>query len=250
MLLCMWLRANSGSEQPLLVAHRAGAALVGDDPLAGVRHLVAIGADMVEIDVRTTRDGVLIVHHDATLDDVPIRNTDYSMLATLGKGRLALLEELLDAAAGRLALDVELKEPGYEASVLAALRVGANSERVVVTSFCDAAVAEFKRLEPSIATGLIVGGRAMLRRPLQDVFPFRRLAACRADFLAPARVLLSTGLARRAQRRGVRLLVWTVNDPEEVARYLGDPRVLGVVTDSAELLADLRGDEEGATETK
>jgi glycerophosphoryl diester phosphodiesterase len=240
MLPCMWLRTNAGPERPLLVAHKAGAAFAGDDPIAGVRRLVAMGTEMVEIDIRATRDGVLVVHHDAAVDGALIRDTDYPTIAALGKGRLAPLDEVFDAAGGHLAFDIELKESGYEAAVLAALRDGANTERIVVTSACDAAIAEFKRLEPDIATGLLVGSRKRLRRPLrmlQDAFPFRRMAACRADFLAPARALLLTGLARRAEERGVRLLVWTVNDPEEVARHLSDPCVLGVVTDSAELLA-------------
>jgi glycerophosphoryl diester phosphodiesterase len=237
---CMWLRARVGSERPLLVAHRAGAWLANGDPLEGVQRLVAMGAEMVEIDVRVTRDRVLVVHHDPTLDGVSIRETDYSALTAMGRGRLAPLEELLAVAAGRLAIDLELKEPGYEAAVLAALNRGADMERTVVSSACDAAIATFKRIEPNIATGLIVGSRPWIRRPyllIRDILPFQRLAACRADFLAPARALLPTGLARRAESRGVPLLVWTVNDPGEIARYLADPRVLGVVTDSVELFA-------------
>lgn len=227
----MWLRDAPNPRGALLVGHRGGAALCGGDVLAGTERLIGLRFDMVEIDVRMTGDGVLVVHHDARLaSGAALRATRY---ADLGREPVPppALSSVLEVADGRIRVDVEIKEPGHEEAVVRAVRDHAGADDVVVTSFHDAALAVVKRLAPDIATGLLVGRRRALAR---DVFPFRRLRACGADFLAPHHALLLTGLARRAERHGVGLLVWTVNDAAKVARYLGDPRVRGVVTDLAD----------------
>src|SRR5262245_51245771 len=56
------------SSRPLVFAHRGGAALAAENTLAAFDAGLAMGADGIELDVRLSRDGVVVVHHDATLD--------------------------------------------------------------------------------------------------------------------------------------------------------------------------------------
>jgi glycerophosphoryl diester phosphodiesterase len=204
-----------------------------------VHWLVARGVDGVELDVRRTRDEVLVVHHDAEWDGLPVARTEYRDLVRSGS-RPRTLEEVLAAAQGRLALDIELKETGYEAGVVSMVLAHAEPERVVVTSFLDEAVRAVKS-QTSVRAGLIVGRTAAVLRPralLADVFPFARLRRCGADFLAPNLRLLAAGLGRRAQRRGIPLLLWGVDDDELIRRYLREPGLIGVVTESPRALAE------------
>ena len=53
---------------PLAFAHRGGAALRPENTLLAFDHGMALGADGLELDVHLSRDGVVVVHHDATLD--------------------------------------------------------------------------------------------------------------------------------------------------------------------------------------
>ena len=220
----MWRRGSGKPARALVVAHRAGRSLGAAGPIEAIERIVAVGADMVEIDVRATRDGTLVVRHDPVADEAAAHGEP-----------LVRLADYLEALDGRIALDLEIKEPGHEAAIVAALRARTDPARVVVTSFSDASIAAVKALAPELGTGLLVGSLHLwLRGPRAlrgDVDPFGRLSACGADFLAPNHRLLATGLARRAERRGVGLLVWTVNTGAGVARTLHDPRVLGVVTD-------------------
>jgi glycerophosphoryl diester phosphodiesterase len=235
----VWERGSLGASRAILVAHRGGASVGSGDPVAGVRRLVELGVEMVEFDVRATADEVLVVYHAAAVDGVRLRDMSYTELARSG-GSVPTLETFLEAAGGGIALNVELKEPGYERAALAAVLARVSADRVVVTSFHKAALSTVKKLAPKVATGLLVGRRAGWRTPaylLRDVFPFGRLEDCHADFLAPHRHLLAIGLVGRAQRRGLRLLVWTVNDVAEVEQLRTEPAVLGIVTDSPELLA-------------
>jgi glycerophosphoryl diester phosphodiesterase len=216
----------------LLIAHRGGETLAGGDVLEGARRLVELGIEMAEIDVRRTRDGVLVIHHDEDLRGEKICARRYEELAKDGSA-LPTLAEFLEIAAGRLAVDLELKEPGYEAEALGEALDRLEADQVVMTSFDDSAVAAVKRLAPRVPAGLVVGRRTP-GKLLRDAFPFDRLRACGADFLAPHHALLLTGLGHRAERLGVRLLLWNVRSPGQIERYLRDPRVLGVVTDAIE----------------
>lgn len=225
----MWQRQSQRSSPARLVAHRGGEALGGGDLLEAAQRLVELRIEMVEIDVRRTRDGVLVIHHDESVRGAAIRDLGYDELSQAGD-RIPTLADFLDVVAPHMAVDIELKEPGYETQVLSASLARIDPGNLVVTSFSDSIVATVKNSAPEVPVGLLVGRRE-LRALLRDVFPFRRVQACRADFLAPHYRLLATGIAHRAERRGLGLLVWTVDDPRLIARYLGDPRMLGVVTD-------------------
>lgn len=89
--------ARAAAAGPLVVAHRGDSRLAPENTLAAFRAALAVGAPMLEFDVRATRDGVLVCVHDASLD----RTTDAAV--RLGPGALVAhhtLAELLPLAAG------------------------------------------------------------------------------------------------------------------------------------------------------
>ena len=198
-----------------------------------MRRLVERGVDAAELDVRRTADKVLVVHHDEHWEGLTLERTSYGELLERG-APLRTLGDVLGAADGRIAIDLELKEAGYEADVLSTALAHVALERLIVTSFLDEVVRAVKAHAPAVRAGLLLGRRPTLRAPgtlLADAFPFGRLDACGADFLAPHALLLAA-LRRRARSRGIPLLLWTVNDVERVRAYLAEPGLLGVVTDS------------------
>jgi glycerophosphoryl diester phosphodiesterase len=195
--------------KPLVAAHRGASLLAPENTLESFEQAIAVGAEMIEFDVRRTRYGELVVFHD----ELP---------ATFTR-RPPLLAEVVELCRGRIRLDVELKEAGVEREALALL-----DGDFVVTSFLDAVVASIKRQAAHVRTGLLV-------RKDDDPASFAaRLAEARADFLAPEVDLLDAGLD------GEQLCVWTVNDRPRLERYLADPRVAVLITDDPVLALELR----------
>lgn len=193
---------------------------------------------MIEFDVRRTVDGVLVVHHDPAAGGMRLAEHRYADIQSTIHPP-PTLRDLMAAAGSDLAFDVELKEAGYEQTVLETVLEFVSPQRVVFTSFDDRVVAAVAGGSAAVGIGLIVGARPSLRNPLallRDVFPFRRLEQCGGDFLVANRRLLASGVARRAMRRGVGLVVWGVDDPAAVDRLRHAPGVLGVITDSASAL--------------
>src|SRR4051794_36499575 len=98
----------------LVLGHRGASAARPENTLAAFATALADGADGVELDVRRTLDGVLVVHHD------PIGRVTYAELCAgvPEDRRPPRLEEVVTLVAGRGLLDVELKEAGYEEQAL------------------------------------------------------------------------------------------------------------------------------------
>jgi glycerophosphoryl diester phosphodiesterase len=219
----------------MVVAHRGVADAAAENTLEAFTNAITAGADMVEFDVRRTRDGELIAFHDPAVGGRAIGALTRDEIEAGAGVRPPLLAEVLAACAGQIRLDVELKEDGYVPDVLAVLQSGFAADQMVVTSFLPAVVAQVKNGFGEVKTGLLIGED---RSPfdvagrLRELYPVDRARQVRADYLAPHYRLAELGVLRRAAAAGLQCLVWTVNSPDLIRKYATDPRVAGIITDT------------------
>ena len=220
----------------MVVAHRGVATGAAENTIEAFMNAIAVGADMIEFDVRRTRDGELIAFHDARVNDRPVGSLTRDEIESAKGVRPPLLDEVLKTCAGRIRLDVELKEDGYVPDVMAAIRAAVDVRQVVVTSFLAAVVAQAKDALPEVKTGLLVGTDAPfyhVRTHYEQVFPLGVARHARADYLAPNYKLADFGVVRRAATAGLPCLLWTVNDDAIIAKFAADPRIAAIITDEA-----------------
>jgi glycerophosphoryl diester phosphodiesterase len=230
--------------RPIIIAHRGASSLEPGNSLAAFERAVDLGADMVEFDVRRTRDGVMVVHHDERIGGHLIRQISYEAANQLARRTCPpRLQDAIGLLRGRVGLDIELKESGYEEEFLQTVLAMIPRTDFVATSFLDQSVAAIKELDAKVTAGLILG----IRRPARDLVTgmgersrFARLQACRADFMAAHYGLAGPSMLRRATSHGVPVWVWTVNDAKSLHRCIVDPRIQGVVTDVPDLAVRLR----------
>ena len=201
----------------MICAHRGASRRHPENTMAAFRTAIALGADMIETDVRRTARGRLVLAHDPLLPRAPHRPPG--------------LAELVALAEGRIALDVELKEAGYEADVLAVL--DPRPAGLVVTSFLPRAVAAVRELDPEVETGLIF--RPGDRRDLPA-----RATACGARMVVAHASAFTPELAVDLHDTRRPLMVWTVNDRRRLAAIMATPGVTHVVTDLPEVAAAIR----------
>jgi glycerophosphoryl diester phosphodiesterase len=200
-----------------ICAHRGASRAHPENSVPAFVAAIQMGADMIETDVRRTARGALVLHHDPLGPRRPRGVTE--------------LGELVELAAGRIALDVELKEAGYEAQVLDAL--DPRPAGLVVTSFLPRAVAAVHALDPGVETGLIF--RAGDRRDLAA-----RAGACGARMVVAHSSSLRPELAAQLAAAGRPLMVWTVNDRRRLAAVMATPGVTHVVTDVPDVALAIR----------
>lgn len=214
-----------------------------ENSLGAIRRAWVEGFRYVETDVRVTSDGVVVVHHDPTLD----RTTDgrgvvselpWSVVRGArvgGREGVVRLDELLEELPGVL-LNVDVKSDAAVEPVLATLvRCGALG-RVCLASFSEARLGRLRRLG---GAGLLtsMGPRSVLGLWSRGWLPGWRVAGAVAQ--VPVRYgalrVVSPAFVAAAARRGCEVHVWTVDDAVEMGVLL-DGGVDGLVSDRPDVL--------------
>lgn len=215
-----------GATRPLIVAHRGAWGQAPQNSLDAVRHAATLGCDAIEIDVRRTGDGQLVVVHDARLRGRPVGRLDLRQIQDrMQVGQAPLLAHVLDQAAGRLLVDVELKEDGYVEDALALIARHLTIDQYVVTSFLPQVLHQVKAHRPEIRTGLLLGPRSARQAA-------HRLRESAAEFLAPHVSLTHAGILAWAAARDLACWVWTVNEPRSLRALSARPSVAALITDA------------------
>ena len=234
--------ARDAGAPALVVAHRGAWGTAPQNSLAAFEQAIADGADAIELDVRRTADGRLVVVHDPRIGVHAVGKLGHEELRDRMKsGQAPALEEVLELVAGRIAVDIELKEDGYVDRTMAVVARRLGPEQFVVSSFLESVLPQVRRAVPEARTGLLLASRRRARE-LE-----RRLAETEVNLIAPHVTLARTGLLAWAAARGIPAWVWTVNEPRALRTLLADPRVEAVITDRARVAvlaaAQLRGPE-------
>lgn len=225
-----------------VVGHRGMRYVEPENTLRAIKRALDSGADGVEIDVRTTKDGALVAMHDETVDRTTngrgrLRDLTLEYVRSLdaGKGeRVPTLDEVVEFVKERGILFVELKEPDIVEGVVEVLERTGGERFAVLVSFYHWALLEAKELNDRIATGVIFS--------CDPVSPHALALEARAELLIPKAAYATRRLVERAHERGLGVAVWVVNTPAELERF----RRMGVdavVTDRADVIAPLVGAE-------
>ncbi|HVY55995.1 MAG TPA: glycerophosphodiester phosphodiesterase family protein [Thermodesulfobacteriota bacterium] len=218
----------------LRIAHRGASAYEPENTLRSFRRAIELGADMVELDVRKSLDGRLVIIHDSSVDRTtngkgPVRMKSLDELKTLDAGmgeRVPTLEEVVECGAGRTRFVIELKEDRLEERVVGIIKEFGVTDDVFVVSFKPVRLRAIKDIEPRLKTGLIL---------FASSDPLRAAAMCGADAVAPFRWFITRGLAERARAAGMYLFTWTVDEKERAER-LKELGVSGIVTNRPDLI--------------
>lgn len=251
----------------LVIAHRGGSALRPESTLAAFDHAVELGADVLEMDVRASADGEIVVLHDTTVDRTtegrgPVAALTLAELKKLdagyrwsvdggrtypfrGKGiRVpALAEVFARFPAMRMNIEIKPAEPAFAESLCRLVRRERRTDRVLVASMQDEALEAFRSACPEVATSMGPGeGRwfyaAHFVHLTAAISP--RAAAFQMPYRLGEREVVTAGLIAAARNRNVRVHAWTVND-EQVMRRLIAIGVDGIITDRPDLLLGLLG---------
>ncbi|WP_067455435.1 glycerophosphodiester phosphodiesterase [Actinomadura macra] len=212
--------------KPAVSAHRRDEA-----GLTGLKDAVESGAEYVEIDVRRTGDGKLVVHHDAELAGLRLNRLSYERIERLAPRPVPLVGEAMEIIAGRARGHLDLKERGCEHEVVELGLAAFGPDGFVVTTREVASLVEIKTRFPQVKTALSVGRGLLERGAARDFAPLGLIRRAGADMVALNHRLARVGVLRQCARAGFPAMIWTVNAEPLMRRFLGDPRVAVLVTD-------------------
>lgn len=219
---------HHGAMTPLVLGHRGARRVAPENTLAAFAAARAQGADGIELDVRATRDGQLVVHHDPALSEGPVlAEADLADLRAV-RPDLPTLAEALDGGRGLL-VNVEIKNLPWEAgfdpdervadAVVDLLEARGGTDRIIVSSFNLPTVDRVRARSATLPTGMLLLGGTELRAMATVAHDHGH------DALHPEVRSLDGAVAAdqvaAVRATGLQVNVWTVNDPADVVRLAG-----------------------------
>ncbi len=253
------------SDRPMVIAHQGGEGLRPSNTLIAFENAVALGVDVLEMDVHSTADSALVLIHDDTVDrttDGTGRVNDFALaeLQQLDAGeywtaddgattpyrgqgvRIPTLDEVLTAFP-QMKFNIEIKqiEPSIASSLCEALRAHDLTDRALIASFHPTAMNEFRAACPEVATSMVEDEI----RPffiLNTIFLGALYNPPGAAFQVPeysgSLHVLTPRFVRGAHGNNVAVHPWTIDDPADMERFL-DMGVDGIITDRPDLMIEL-----------
>jgi glycerophosphoryl diester phosphodiesterase len=210
-----------------VVAHRAGTVGTPENSLSGLRKSMRCGADAAEIDVQMSRDGTIFVTHDKDLrrmaglplvitesSDADLQKADIGLFSKppLPSEGLATLEEFLQVAQNRFCLSIELKYYSYTEElankVIELLRKYPSTVPHEIISLEYKALQQVAKLDPTLRRGFLVSAS------VGDVTQLD------VDFISVSQLSFDARLQQKAESRGMKIAVWTVDDRQNMFRLM------------------------------
>ena len=229
---------------PQLIAHRGGGGLAPENTLAALRAGLAAGAHVIEVDVQRSVDGVIVLMHDATVDETTngrgrVADLTWAELNQLDAGShfssefageaVPRLEDALGLlTAEPVTLMIEVKDPelypGLASDLWDVIRRAGAQDRVMVISFAHNWIIGFHQLAPEVPIGIL------------SYWPYQvpGVAHGQAISVLWSSVLLDPTLVSRVHEAGASIVVFTVNNPT-LMRCLLWLGIDGVITDRPDL---------------
>jgi len=202
-----------------VIAHRGASAYAPENTVPAFDLALAMGADALETDIRTTRDGVLVLLHDHRVERTTNGHGDIAALTwaevqSLDAGswfapefagaRVPSLANFLARYAALLPLALEIKADGIECAVIAALAAVREAHEITITSFSFATLAAIKKLQPTRRIGWLT------RR--FDEEAIARVRAIGGEQICPPADQTTAARVALAKERGLEVRAWGVRD--------------------------------------
>ncbi len=227
----MWRICLYNSDM-LIIGHRGAAGLAPENSMKAMKAGFDADADMLEVDVRLTKDGQIVALHDARLTRThrrreAVAGLTYDQLQLLTKGApVPLLETMLDKYFGKILLNIEVKSRGCGEALLALLtsryiKKSSDWDKFIISSFKGAELSRIRKLAPKANLAM-----------LHNENPFLFIAYQRSIKLTAVgfhRLYLNPLALAIAKRAGIFIYVYTV-DRIGALSLLEEQGVEGIVT--------------------
>ena len=208
----------------LRIGHRGAAGHAPENTLASIQKAIALRCDLVEVDVRRTGDGHLVLLHDEGVDRMTngkgnvaeMTLEELRRLDAGGRQRIPTLEEALQTANGRVGLILELKAKGLAEEVCRIVGASGFTGRIIYASFLHDELRHIHQAERGAST------MVLFKRLPQD--PFAAATSLRATYVGLRFDKATKPLVKAFRKAGLVVFSYTVNEPSDIKRV----RSLGV----------------------
>ncbi len=223
---------------PLIIAHRGDSSNALENSLEAFRLALAVPVDMIEFDIRMSKDGILYVMHDKDTGRTADRSIDIEKASSeeiaavrLRNGEhIPLLDDVLKLAAAGAGINIEVKSDGAAAVLTRHLSEYRFGGPLMISSFKEAEIADLREVMPGLQLAMIY-----------DTFSPRHVEDYRNKGYTAISLRKNTvtgPLVKACHDQGVRIYVWTLDEEDEMKRCI-EWEVDGIYTNKPRLLKEL-----------
>jgi len=252
---------------PLVIAHQGGGNLWPGNTMFAFERAAALGVDVLEMDLHITQEGVLVIIHDETVDRTTngtgsVENMSLAEVKALDAGynwsddgggtfpyrgmgiTIPTLEEVFIAFPEyRMTIEIKKTERSMAVPFCEMIRAYGMQDKVLVASFHDERMAEFRQVCPEVATSSARQETTVFVL-LSKVFLGRLYSPSFYSLQVPEEssniTVMTYQFVRAAHERNLRVEPWTINNPEQMKTYI-DWGVDGIITDRPDLMLEVLG---------
>ena len=218
----------------LKIGHRGARAYEPENTLSSFRKAVELGANAVELDVRKTKDGKLVVIHNSDVNKTTngegavneLTLEQIQKLVTDKGEHIPTLDDVLDSVGKKVKVLVEIKEVGTEKQVLDLIHKKGITDNVILVSFHEESLKKIREINDKVETGLIY---VRHKNPVQTALDLK------ATYLLSLYSFTYSANVKKAHEKGLKVIVWTINKKEEVEEYK-KKGVDGIASDRPDIL--------------
>jgi len=218
----------------LRVGHRGAKAYEPENTIRSFMKALELGVNAIELDVRRTKDGEIVVIHDAEVDRTTngkglvseLTLSEIKRLSTDKGEKIPTLEEALDFLDRKVKILIEIKEVGIEEKVLDIVRKRGLEDNVIIISFHEEALRRIRELSDKVETGLIY---------VKHKDPIGVALSLKAQYLLPLYRFIHSAFVKKAHEKGLKIIAWTINTVEEAQEY-ANKGVDGIASDKPDIL--------------
>jgi glycerophosphoryl diester phosphodiesterase len=226
--------------KPLVIAHRGDSSRALENSLDAFRLALSLPVDMIEFDIRKSRDNVLYVMHDketgrttdGSLDIEKALSDDISRLRLKNGEAIPTLNDVLTLVDGKIGLNIEIKSEGAGALTAAHLVGSGYRGRVLLSSFREEEIIGARRVIPDVPVAGIF-----------DTFIPEEIGAYKAKgyyFISLNRKTVTGELVDLCHRQKIAMYVWTVDDQSEMEKLISWG-IDGIYTNNPDILSNIVG---------
>lgn len=258
---------SDGLKYPAVIAHQGGGDLWPGNTMYAFEHAATLGVDVLEMDLHITGDDVLVIMHDETVDRTTdgsgeIETMTLTELKTLDAGydwtmddgetypfremgiTVPTLEEIFQAFPDyHMTIEIKKTRRSMAEPFCTLIREYHMQDKVLVASFHDERMTEFRQICPEVATSsarqettvFVLLSKVFLGRLYSPQFFSLQVPEESSNI-----TVMTAQFVRAAHERNIRVEPWTINDPEQMQRYI-DWGVDGIITDRPDLMLELLG---------
>lgn len=237
----------------LVIAHRGASRYAPENTMSSFKKAYEMEADMIELDVQLSKDGIPIVFHDAKLEKHSngkgiVSSFSFDELWQLDAGKwfstefvgekIPSLKEVLEWASKKILVNIEIKteavreeyENGVEEKVIRLVDQTEMMKNVIISSFDYRAIERIKNMKPEILTGLLYHKKKSGKRT-----PVQLLNEYKADFFHCNKSEMKKEWRDELQKAEKRFLIYTVNRKKAIKNWL-QKEAFGIFSDKPDLL--------------